>query len=158
MRPLGLAISRYLGGKMPIGDKGTPVGTWELVSLVSERPDGSTFEPFGPGPSGRLTYDEAGHVTGMIVGEQRNEATGKECPPEFRSQFTAYFGTYRVDTMTGDIVHNVTTSLNGAQASGELRRHYRTENDRLFLSFKRIREGVEVTSRLEWKRISPLRE
>jgi len=63
----------------------------------------------------------------MIVGEQRNEATGKECPPEFRSQFTAYFGTYRVDTMTGDIVHNVPTSLNGAQASGERRRHYRTE-------------------------------
>jgi hypothetical protein len=133
-----------------------PVGTWELVSLVSERPDGSTFEPFGPRPSGRIIYDEAGHVTAMIVGEQRNEATGKPSPTEFLMQFTAYFGTYRVDAVRGEIVHNVTTSLNGPQASGELRRHYRMENGRFFLSFSRMRDGREVISRLEWKRISPL--
>jgi hypothetical protein len=132
-----------------------PVGTWELVSLISQRPDGSAFEPFGPRPSGRIMYDEAGYVTGIIVGEQRNEATGKPSPPEFLTQFTAYFGTYRVDAVKGEIVHNVTTSLNGSNASGELRRHYRIENDRLFLSFNRIREGQEVFSRLEWKRISP---
>ena len=132
-----------------------PVGTWELVSLLSERPDGSTFEPFGPHPSGRIVYDETGHVTAMIVGEQRNEATGKPSPPEFLSQFTAYFGTYRVDAIRGDIVHNVTTSLNGTQASDELRRHYKIENNTLSLSFSRIRESVEVTSRLVWKRISP---
>ena len=52
-------------------------------------------------------------------------------------------------------VHNVTTSLNGTQASDELRRHYKIEDDRLFLSFSRLRESVEVTSRLVWKRISP---
>jgi hypothetical protein len=133
-----------------------PVGAWELVSLVSERPDGSTFEPFGPRPSGRMIYDEAGHVTAMIVGEQRNEAAGKPSPPESLMQFTAYFGTYRVDGVSGEIVHNVTTSLNGPQASGELRRRYRMENGRLFLSFSRMREGVEVITRLEWSRISPL--
>jgi len=131
-----------------------PVGTWELVSLVSERPDGSTFEPFGPRPSGRIIYDEAGHVTAMIVGEQRNEAAGKASPSEFLRQFTAYFGTYRVDAESGELVHNVTTSLNGPQASGELRRHYRMENGRFFLSFSRMRDGVEVMTRLEWKRIS----
>jgi hypothetical protein len=132
-----------------------PVGAWELVSLVSERPDGSTFEPFGPRPSGRIIYDDDGNVTAMIVGEQRNEATGKPSPPESLRQFTAYFGTYRVDAERGEIVHNVTTSLNGPQASGELRRHYRMENGRFFLSFSRMRDGVEVVSRLEWKRISP---
>ena len=58
-----------------------PVGAWELVSLVSERPDGSTFEPFGPRPSGRLIYDENGHVTGMIVGEQRNELRATHARP-----------------------------------------------------------------------------
>ena len=133
-----------------------PVGTWDLVSLVSERPDGSTFEPFGPRPSGRIIYDEAGHVTAMIVGEQRNEAAGKASPPQLLMQFTAYFGTYRVDAARAEIVHNVTTSLNGPQASGELRRRYRIENGRLFLSFSRMREGVEVITRLEWNRISPL--
>ena len=134
----------------------SPVGTWELVSLVSERPDGSTFEPFGPRPSGRITYDEAGQVMAMIVGEQRDEAAGTISPPEHQRQFTAYFGTYRVDDASGEIVHVVTTSLNGPQASGELRRYYRMEDGRLFLSFNRIREGVDVVTRLEWKRSSPL--
>ncbi|MGD9878684.1 lipocalin-like domain-containing protein [Reyranella sp.] len=131
-----------------------PVGAWELVSLVSERPDGSTFETFGPHPSGRLIYGESGQVIAMIVGERRNEAAGKPTPPEFLRQFTAYFGTYRVDGEKGEIVHNVATSLNGPQASGELRRQYRMENGRLFLSFSRMREGVEVVTRVEWKRIS----
>lgn len=130
----------------------SPVGTWELVSLVSERPDGSTFETFGPRPSGRIVYDAAGQVMAMIVGEQRNEAAGKPSPPEYQRQFTAYFGTYRVDGARAEIVHDVTTSLNGPQASGELRRHYRMESGRLFLSFSRMRDGVEVITRLEWKR------
>jgi hypothetical protein len=133
-----------------------PIGAWELVSLVSEWPDGSTFEPFGPRPSGRLIYDENGHVTGMIVGEQRNEATGNACPPEAQSLFTGYFGTYQVDVPTREIIHHVTTSLNGMQASGELRRNYKVEDNTLYLSFSRIREGVQVTSRLVWRRISPL--
>lgn len=140
---------------MSQGGISTLAGTWELISVVSERPDGTTFEPFGPCPSGRITYDEAGHVTAMIVGEQRNEATGKPCPPEAQSWFTAYFGTYRVDARTGEIIHFVSTSLNVTAASGELRRHYKFENDNLLLWFSRLGDGVEVTSRLVWKRISP---
>ena len=131
------------------------IGTWGLVSLVAERPDGSTFEPLGPHPSGRIIYDEAGYVTAMIVGERRNEATGEPCPPEFLMQFTAYFGTYRVDAVRDEIIHNVTTSLNGQEASGELRRHYRVENGKFLLFFSRVRDGVEIIIRLEWKRIFP---
>jgi hypothetical protein len=140
---------------MSDGEESMLVGTWDLVSLVSERPDGSTFEPFGTHPSGRMIYDVAGHVTGMIVGEQRNEATGRPSPLDCQSQFTAYFGTYRVDTLSGEIVHTVTTSLNGSRASGELRRHYKVENDTLLLSFSPILDGEQVASRLVWRRISP---
>ena len=50
----------------------------------------------------------------------------------------------------------MTTSLNGMQASGELRRNYKVEDNTLYLSFSRIREGAQVTSRLVWRRISPL--
>ena len=140
---------------MSHGERSTPVGTWELVSVLSERSDGPTFEPFGPRPSGRITYDEAGHVTAMIVGEQRNEATGQPCSPEARPWFTAYFGTYRVDAGRGEITHLVATSLNGTTASGELRRHYKFEHDNLLLWFSQSRDGVEVTNRLVWRRISP---
>lgn len=92
---------------------------------------------------------------GMIVGEQRNEAMGKPCPLEAQSLFTAYFGTYQADAATREIVHHVTTSLNGMNASGELRRNYKIEDNTLYLSFSRLREGMQVTSQLVWKRISP---
>jgi hypothetical protein len=91
----------------------------------------------------------------MIVGEQRNKATGEPCPPEFLMQFTAYFGTYRVDAVRDEIIHNVTTSLNGQEASGELRRHYRVENGKFLLFFSRVRDGLEIIFRVEWKRMSP---
>ena len=133
----------------------TPVGVWELVSQVAEWPDGSIREPFGPRPSGRLVYDGNGHVMAMIVGERRNEAAGNPCLPDAQSLFTAYFGTYHVDLATSEIVHHVTTSLNGLQASGELRRSFRIEDGKLHLSFSRIREGAPVTARLVWKRTSP---
>ena len=93
-------------------------------------------------------------MSAMIVGEQRNEAAGKPCAPEAQSWFTAYFGTYRIDAGSGEIAHLVATSLN-VTASGELRRHYKFENDNLLLWFTRLHDGVEVTSRLVWKRISP---
>ena len=94
-------------------------------------------------------------MTAMIVGKQRNEANGSPCSPEFLSQFTAYFGTYRVDVERGLIFHFVATSLNGSNASGELVRSFQVEKGMLFLSFTRLRDGVEVTSRLVWNRISP---
>lgn len=133
----------------------TPVGVWELVSQVAEWPDGGIREPFGPRPSGRLVYDGKGHVMAMIVGERRNEAAGNPSPPDAQSLFTAYFGIYHVNLDTSEIVHHVTTSLNGLQSSGELRRSFNIEDDTLHLSFSRTRDGVQVTARLVWKRTSP---
>ncbi|MFL5283166.1 MAG: lipocalin-like domain-containing protein [Rhodopila sp.] len=130
------------------------VGTWELVSLSWTTPDGRSVLPWGNAP-GRLTYDSNGNMMGIIMHERRSVAQiGSTADPETQSQFSAYFGTYRIDTANGLIVHSVTGSLNGANASGELRRSFKMEDGMLVLGFTVDRDGVPVTRRLVWKRIS----
>src|SRR3954454_10528749 len=37
------------------------VGVWTLVSVVSQREDGSRGEPFGPNPKGLMMFSRDGH-------------------------------------------------------------------------------------------------
>ncbi len=59
-----------------------------------------------------------------------------------------------MDSANGVITHQVTGSLNGENASGELRRDFKFEDGMLILGFTTIRDGVPVTRRLVWRRIS----
>jgi hypothetical protein len=130
------------------------VGTWELVSLSWTMPDGRSVLPWGNAP-GRLIYDLNGNMMGIVMHERRNAAQiGSTPAPETQSQFSAYFGTYRIDAANGLIIHQVTGSLNGANASGELRRSFKIEDGMLILGFTANQDGVPVSRRLVWKRIS----
>ncbi len=100
------------------------VGMWELVSVIWTYPDGRATEPWGVA-AGRLAYDAAGNMMALLMHEARNEAGGQMSTPAAQSQYSAYFGTYRVDTANGVITHQVTGSLQGENASGELRRDFK---------------------------------
>jgi hypothetical protein len=89
----------------------------------------------------------------VLMHEHRNEAAGHGSPPETRSQYSAYFGTYCVDWESGIISHQVTGSLNGDIASGELRRAFSFKGADLILGFTTEWEGVPITRRLVWKRL-----
>lgn len=141
------------------GDRARPetspvVGTWELLSMLWTYPDGRAIEPWGT-PAGRLAYDAVGNVVALLMHEARNEAGGRTSTPALQPQYSAYFGTYRVDAGHGVITHRVAGSLNGANASGELRRSFAFEGDDLVLSFTTERDGVPVARRLVWRRMSP---
>jgi hypothetical protein len=139
---------------IPVGTDSPVIGTWELVSLTWSTPDGRSVQPWGDA-TGRITYDSNGNVVALLMHERRNEAqSGSRAAPETLSQYSAYFGTYRVDAANGIVIHQVTGSLNGENASGELRRTYSFEDGRLVLGFTTIRDSVPVTRRLVWKRIS----
>ncbi len=138
----------------PVGTDSPVVGTWELVSLTWTTPDGRAVQPWG-NAAGRITYDANGNMVALLMHERRNEAqSGSRAAPETLSQYSAYFGTYRVDPANGVIAHHVTGSLNGENASGELRRDFKFEDGMLMLGFTTIRDGVPVTRRLVWRRIS----
>jgi len=142
------------GGDQACPETSSVVGMWELVSLIWTYPDGRAIEPWGA-PAGRLAYDAAGNVMALLMHEARNEAGGQMSTPAAQPQYSAYFGTYRVDAGGGVITHQVAGSLNGANASGELRRSFAFEGDDLILGFTTQRDGVSVVRRLVWRRISP---
>jgi hypothetical protein len=131
------------------------VGTWELVSMTWTYPDGRSIEPWGK-PAGRISYDADGNVIAMLMHERRNQANGLAADSEALSSYSAYFGTYEVDTASGIIRHRVMGSLND-NASGELQRTFEFEDGFLILGFTVSNDGVPVTRRLMWTRASDLR-
>jgi Lipocalin-like domain len=138
------------GGSTEMDDR--LLGTWELDSMSWNYPDGRKVEPWGK-PAGRITYDADGNVLALLMHEQRNQADGKACDPETLPNYSAYFGTYRIDSASGVIRHQVAASLN-IDASGELRRTFAFEDGKLILGFTAMRDSVPVTRRLVWRRIS----
>ena len=134
----------------------TLVGTWGLVSFSARLPDGSVSEPWGH-PVGRITYDPDGNVMALVMHELRNEANGRSSPPDTQGEFSAYFGSYKVDAVRGIITHTVTGSLSAAHASHELQRNFEVGNGLLTLSFIRPRNGLPVAHVLTFKRMSPWR-
>ena len=100
------------------------LGTWDLVSFWWRLPDGKMVKPWGEHPVGRITYDADGYVTALLMHELRNEASGQGSPLEIQADYSAYFGSYIVDTEGGIITHRVAASLSASHASGEIRRNY----------------------------------
>jgi len=129
------------------------LGTWALMSFSARLPDGSVTEPWGAHPVGRITYDRDGNVTALVMHELRNEADGRSSPPDTQAEFSAYFGSYKVDVARGLITHNVAGSLSAAHASHELQRNYELRDGVLTLSFTRPRNGLPVTHVLSFKRV-----
>lgn len=130
------------------------LGTWNLVSFSARLPDGSVTEPWGAHPVGRITYDADGQVAALLMHELRNEADGRSSPPDTQAEFSAYFGSYKVDVARGLVTHQVAASLSAAHASRELQRHYELRDGVLTLSFTRPRNGLPVIHVLSWKRVS----
>ena len=130
------------------------VGIWELLSYSWRFPDGRVLEPWGKAV-GRISYDADGNMMAVLMHEQRNQADGSNrCDPRTADSYSAYFGTYRVDSTHGRVRHQVTGSLNGNSASGELLRTFEFEDGLLVLTFSMPLEGVPVVRRVVWKRLS----
>ena len=71
----------------------------------------------------------------LIVHERRNKAqSGSRAAAATLSQYSAYFGTYPINTVNGVIIHRATGSLNGESAAGELQRTFKSEDGMLILS------------------------
>jgi hypothetical protein len=79
------------------------VGTWKLVSIYIEGPDGSRFDPFGANPTGILIMDGNGRISVQFIGSDlpkfasndRLEGTPEENKAVVQ-RILSYFGTYSV--------------------------------------------------------------
>ena len=79
------------------------VGTWTLVSIYIEGPDGSRFDPFGASPTGILFMDANGRISVQFIGSDLSNFVSNDrldaTPEEIKTVaqgILCYFGTYSV--------------------------------------------------------------
>jgi hypothetical protein len=127
------------------------VGAWDLVSISTEWPDGRVTKVWGDHPVGRLTYGADGRMSALLMDGRRNQADGRDVPPEFQASAAGYFGTFTVDSNRRVVSHHVAASIRATE-SGTLERAYEFRDDHLALRAVGTIDGMQVTSTLVWKR------
>jgi hypothetical protein len=130
------------------------VGTWRLLSQISQRADGTTYYPRGIGASGILMYDPYGNMSvqlmrvGYEVGQFEDFKTAMET-------YLAYFGTYRVDRKNHLVIHKVEGSSYPGYVGTDQVRRYAFNADRLTLTAEgKGGDGEAETRILMWQRVS----
>jgi hypothetical protein len=136
------------------------VGTWKLVSASSTTSAGARNEtPYGPGPTGFLTYTGEGRMSTVIsYGGRKALSFGRvglalqdEQAEAFKT-FLAYAGRY---TFSGDkVTHHVEVSSIQNYVNKDLVRSVKFEGDRLALLTPPTPVNGEIqTVELIWQRL-----
>jgi len=143
------------------------VGVWSLVTYTDEHEDCDDTQPFGPNPQGFLIYTADGFVSAQLMKPGRpafhssdwHHGTAEEYQGS-GSGYIAYGGTYEVDEQKATVTHIPSVSLLPNLINGRQRRSIDLQGDRLVLRATGVPVvgGVNVTSRLEWKKIAPMVE
>jgi hypothetical protein len=140
------------------------IGVWALVSYRDEQPGKEDADPFGTEPQGFLIYTADGFVSAQLMKPGRSAFHSSDwhhgTPEEYEesgSGYIAYCGTYEVDEQKVTVTHIPSVSLLPNLIHGRQCRSIDLERDRLVLRAVGVPAagGVDVTSRLEWKRITP---
>ena len=132
------------------------VGSWTLLSYITEHPDGTMGKPYGEAV-GRLNYDEEGNMAGQVMRPNRLQvAPGQWGTQEVRSAYAgyiAYFGRYQVNEAGDTVVHHVEGALNPGWVGGHQVRRLRFDGDLLILSTDVQKGGALVRHTLTWKKL-----
>jgi hypothetical protein len=133
------------------------VGTWALVSYLTEGPDGRIGRPYGDAV-GRLSYDARGNMAGHVMRPGRPAVVHRETGlAEVRTAYAgyiAYFGTYEVNAARDTVVHHVQGALNPGWVGGHQVRTMRFDGGHLILSTDVPKGGAVVRHTLTWQRIA----
>jgi hypothetical protein len=138
-------------------------GTWRLISMTNQPPEGPSTYPFGDAPLGLLMYDSQGHMAVQLMAADRPPfASGdfrRGTDAEVRAAYeglNCYFGTYTVDEDSHTVVHHVAGASLPNRQGTDLVRRYALDRDRLILSTPPTRMGGELLSNvLVWERVCP---
>ena len=137
-------------------------GVWSLVTYTDEHEDSDDTQPFGPNPQGFLIYTADGFVSAQLMRPGRPAFSSSDwhhgTPEEYQasgSGYIAYCGTYEADEEKATVTHTPSVSLLPNLIHGRQCRSIDLQGDRLVLraAGAPVAGGLNVTSRLEWKRI-----
>lgn len=133
------------------------IGTWKLLAASSTTSTGERSEtPYGPNPSGILTYTEDGRVVAMISYGGRRLLSGPVAALEEQAEafktFFAYAGRY---TFNGDkVTHQIEISSIQNYVGRDLVRTVKFQGDRIILVTPPTPvEGKIQTVELIWERL-----
>ena len=136
------------------------VGTWMLVSVHIEAPDGSKFDAFGANPTGILIMDGNGHISVQFIGSglpkfasnDRLEGTPEENKAVMRG-ILCYFGTYSVsDTDHSLNIHIENSSFPNWKGTDQKRFLTLTEDEMKWINPTATTGGPGFTGHTVWKR------
>ena len=132
-------------------------GTWKLVSASSKNLNGERNEtPYGPNPTGLLTYTEDGRVASVISygGRKPLPITGGTTQDQAEAFKTclAYAGTY---TLSGNkVTHHVEVSSIQNYVNRDLIRDVKFEGERIVLVTPPTSVNGKIQSiELTWQRL-----
>jgi hypothetical protein len=137
----------------------TLVGTWRLVSLVSEETESkAVYKPYGDNPSGLITYTSDGHIIYIITDPTRRppaapKATDTEAAQLYRTM-GAYAGRYKTDN--DKLIVNPEVASSPALVGTEQTYVFEVKGDRYELKtnpFVSPVTGKQVVSTLVWERV-----
>ena len=131
-------VAAASGQRAAVADeKDKLVGTWKLVSAVSEDlATGQSTNIYKGTPVGFITYGADGRVMTIVVDSTRkkpaaNVATAAEAEALFRSM-TAYAGTFT--TKGNQVIHRPDASWNETWTGTDQIREYKFDGERLMLA------------------------
>jgi hypothetical protein len=139
------------------------IGVWGLVSYIDAQQNRPDVYPFGPTPQGFLIYTADGFVSAQLMRPGRPNFSSSDwhngTAEEYRasgSGYIAYCGRYEVDEENATVTHIPSVSLLPNLIHGRQCRSIHLQDERLVLraAGAPVVGGINVTSRLEWKRIT----
>ena len=152
-----LAIAKFMTSSDLSGNQtGSLVGTWKLLSASSTTSKGERNDtPYGEGPTGFLTYTDAGRVTSVIsYGGRKLLSVGAtpEQQAEAFNTFLAYTGRY---TLSGDkVTHHIEVSSIQNYVCKDLVRNIKFQGDRIILTTPPTLVNGKIQSiELVWQRL-----
>lgn len=127
------------------------VGTFRLVSLEARRSNGEISYPVGRNPIGVFIFDPDGNFAVQLMNSGHTEANAS-------NGSTAMFGTYRVDESKQTFTLTPVGASHAALVGTEILRHVRLSDGlAIFNTPPQMSDGVETTTYITWKKVSPSR-
>jgi hypothetical protein len=135
-------------------ESGALLGIWKLVSWQIIGENEEPQDVFGSNPKGYLILTPEGRSMALTTGENRVGGMGDAERAALHRSMLAYSGKYRVEG--SDFITTVDVSWNEVWNGTEQRRHFRIEDDRLFIETEPapsiVFPGKTDFRRLVWER------
>ena len=151
-----------------MGDQGLSaaerfIGTWGLIRMEIERPDGSLDYPLGRDVAGMVTFTADGFMAVQLMARDRARFASGDVYSSTADErgvasagYLAYGGRYNVDEERGILTNHVEVSLFPNWIGRDQHRFYVFDGDQLTLStVQGFMAGSQGVARLVWHRRAP---